>query len=84
MSSDVIGGAILAFSLWIIFALALVGSRPIPPAGEIWVVTRSDKIKISPDLVRAAHPATLAESTVKTGPDPVRAADPVSLATTDD
>jgi hypothetical protein len=61
MSRANIGGAVLAFGVWLIFAVAMIGPNPIKPSSHIWVVTGSEHIASHPDLVRAANPFVLAQ-----------------------
>ena len=60
MSRDMIGGAIVAASVWAIFAAGAMGFTPIPPRGHAWVVTGSEMIASHPDLVRVARPSDMA------------------------
>jgi hypothetical protein len=58
--SDLWAGLVCATVLWVIGTAAFVFEFPKRPAGEVWIVTASDKMASRPMLVRAAVPFQVA------------------------
>ena len=53
MMSNTFAAAICATALWVACVASALYGFPRRPAGEVWVVTASDKIPSRPMLVRA-------------------------------
>ncbi len=62
MSRDMIGGAIVAASVWAVFAAGIMGLTPLPPRGHAWAVTGSEMIPSHPTLVRISPPSEVASA----------------------
>ena len=67
MSRDMIGGAIVAAGVWVVFAAGMMGFTPIPPRGHAWAVTGSEMIPSHPILVRISPPSEVASASNSNG-----------------
>ena len=67
MSRDMIGGAIVAAGVWVVFAAGMMGFTPLPPRGHAWAVTGSEMIPSHPTLVRISHPSEVASASNSNG-----------------